>query len=394
MAGYLLHSKLSNFGYISCAANFRSVPDHTIKLLDQFVAELLDATSMSLVHEETEVPFTVDDSRVRLDARLRLTLPLGGDVELAIEVMRAGYPRDVRLAVHRLHAYQSARPDSKVPVELCVLADFLSPGSRKELKQAGINYYDGTGSMHFKHRTYLVVKERETPNRPPRRPVKLFSGAREQVAHALLEHWRQTEGHESISGAELAERAQTSTYTVSLTMQEFEREDWVETTGKGPSQRRRVNDAAGMLDAWAADWTSRREQVTRWYTYAPQSNPTDTLLSRLANRQGWALTGAAAANTVVPHLTSVDRLQVIVPPGQADVWGQELKLKQVDKGANVVFIERAGASLMFLDEHPERPGSRFASRFIQYLDLLDNYGRNKELAAEFRRRALKIGPSE
>ena len=106
------------------------------------------------------------------------------------------------------------------------------------------------------------------------------------------------------------------------------------------------------------------------------------------------VTGAAAANTVVPHLTSVDRVQVIVPLGQAEVWGQEFNLKRVDKGANVVFIERAGASLMFLDEHPERPGSRFASRFIQYLDLLDNYGRNKELAAEFRHRALKIGPSE
>lgn len=370
------------------------MPDHAIELLNQFVVELRDATSMSLELQETEVPFAGEDSKARIDARLRMTLPIGDDVELAVEVMRAGYPRDVRQAVHRLHAYQAARPDSTVPVELCVLADYLSPGSRKELRQAGINYYDGTGSMHFKHRTYLVVKERETRTRPSRRPVKLFSGAREQVVHALLEHWRQTEGHEFISGAELAERAQTSTYTVSLTMQEFEREDWVEATGKGPSQRRRVSNAAGMLDAWAAAWVSRREPVTRWYTYAPQSNPTDTLLPRLAHRQGWALTGAAAANAVVPYLTSVDRVQVIVPPGQAEAWGQELKLKPVDKGANVVFIEREGASLMFVDEPPERPGSRFASRFIQYLDLLDNYGRNKELAEEFRRRALKIGPSE
>lgn len=371
------------------------MPDHATELLNQFVAELRDATSMSLDQQETEVPFAGEDgSKVQIDARLRMTLPIGDAVELAVEVMRAGYPRDIRQAVHRLRAYQAVRPVSAVPVELCVLADYLSPGSRNELKQAGINYYDSTGSMHFKHRTYLVVKERATPTRPSRRPVKLFSGAREQVVHALLEHWRQTEGHEYISGAELAERAQTSTYTVSLTMQEFEREDWVETTGKGPSQRRRVRNAAAMLDAWAAAWTSRREPVTRWYTYAPQSNPTDLLLSRLAQRQGWALTGAAAANAVVPYLTGIDRVQVIVPPGQAVLWGEELKLKRVDKGSNVVFIEREGASLMFLGEHPERPGSRVASRFIQYLDLLDDYGRNKELAGEFRRGALKIGSSE
>lgn len=359
-------------------------------LLDRFVAELEAATSMKLVRQDVEVPIPGDASSARLDARLRMGLPTEGEVELAVEVMRAGYPRDIRLAVLRLRAYQAARRESTTPLELCVLADYLSPGSRKELTQGGINYFDATGSMHFKHRTFLVIKDLAPSNRAPRRAVKLFSGAREQVIHALLEHWRRTGGKEYVSGTELASKAQTSTYSVSLTMQELEREDWVETVGKGPSQRRRVSNPAGILDAWAADWTSRRERVTRWYTYAPQSNPTDMLLFRLAGKQDWALTGAAAANAVVPHLTSIDRVQVIVPPGKGETWGEEMNLKPVDKGANVVFIERAGASLMFLDEHPERPGSRFASRFIQYLDLLDSYGRNKELAAEFRRRALKV----
>ncbi len=46
-----------------------------------------------------------------------------------------------------------------------------------------------------------------------------------------------------------------------------------------------------------------------------------------------------------------------------------------------------------LDEHPDMPGARFASRFIQYLDLLDGYGRNKELAAEFRKVALGMRAS-
>lgn len=370
------------------------MPSQTSELLDLFISELCDVAMMSLVQREMEVPFDVEARHARLDARLRMALPIGDEVVLAIEVLRAGYPRDVRLAVHQLHAYQEAEKGSAVPIELCVIADYLSPGSRKELKQAGINYYDGSGSMYFKHRTSLVVKELEPRDRPARRPVKLFSGARELVIHALLEHWRRTEGKAYISGAELAEQAGTSTYTVSLTMQELEREGWVETTGKGPSQRRRVSDEAGILDAWATEWVSRRDRVTRWFAYVPNSNPTDVLLSRLAGRKGWALTGAAAANAVVPHLTSIDRVQVIVPPGQAETWGQELKLKPVDRGANIIFIEREGASLMFLDEHPERPGSRFASRFIQYLDLLDNYGRNKELAAEFRRRALKIRMKE
>ncbi|MFT3815810.1 MAG: hypothetical protein QM740_21000 [Acidovorax sp.] len=351
---------------------------------------------MSVVRQEIEVPFDRGGKFARLDARLTMRLEIGDDVELAIEVLRAGYPRDVRLAILQLQAYQEARKDASTALELCVLAEYLSPGSRKELKEAGINYYDGTGSMYFRHRTYLVVKEREPRQRPVRRLVKLFSGAREQVIHALLEHWRRTDGTEDeyISGAELAEMALTSTYTVSLTMQELEREDLVETIGKGPSQRRRVSNAAGILDAWVADWVPRREKLTRWYAYTSQSNPLEMIVSHLDGSAGWAVTGAAAANIVVPHLTSVDRVQVIVPPGQAEEWGRQLKLRQVEKGANIVFVEREGASLMFLDEHPERPGSRFASRFIQYLDLLDGYGRNQELAAEYRRRALKIRASE
>jgi hypothetical protein len=118
------------------------------------------------------------------------------------------------------------------------------------------------------------------------------------------------------------------------------------------------------------------------------------MIERLAGRHDWAITGAAAANTVLPYLTRVDRVEIMVPPGMSQVWANDLKLSQAEKGSNVILIERKGASLMFLDEHPERKDSRFASPFIQYLDLLDNYGRNKELANEYRRRVLDLGDKD
>ena len=352
---------------------------------------------MKLVEVDMELPFAVDNKRHRLDFLVKMTFPIGGRVELAVEVLTAGYPRDVRLAVERLQAYKATRSGNSHPVELCVVADYLSPGSRKALTEADINYFDGTDSMRFQHRTTLIVRELGPRVREERRPVKLFSGAREQVVHALFEHWRTTDRGSYISGTELAASANTSTYTVSQTMQELEREDWVESIGSGPAQRRRLGNPGGLLNAWAADWKSRRERVTRWYGYSQHPNLTDRVLMHFSMRPeqpGWALTGAAAANAVLAHLTSVDRVQVIVPPGQAEALAKQLKLKQVDKGANVVFIERVGASLMFLDEHPERPHSRFASRFIQYLDLLDGYGRNKDLAYEYRSRALGIREEE
>ena len=178
-------------------------------------------------------------------------------------------------------------------------------------------------------------------------------------------------------------------------MQELERQDWIESVGMGPTQRRRLRAPAGLLDAWAAAWQQRRETVTRCYAYAPPPGGiVDTMIERLAGRHGWAITGAAAANTILPYITRVDRVEIMVPPGMSQVCANDLKLSQAEKGSNVILIERKGASLMFLDEHPERKDSRFASPFIQYLDLLDNYGRNKELANEYRRRVLDLGDKD
>jgi len=336
-----------------------------------------------------EVPLGDQSRRSRLDALVRLQLPIGGQVDVAIEVLGQAYPRDILQAVHQLRTYREVASGGPQPVELAVVAEHISPGARQDLKDAGINYFDASGSMYFRHRTYMVVREMAGAQHKPRRPVRLFSGAREKVVHALLEQWRRTKSGELPTGAGLSIEAEASTYTVSTTMQELEREGWVQTIGAGPHLRRRLIKPEGLLDAWADDWISRKEKRSRWHVLA-RSNPVDTVLYKLQDYDGWALTGAAAANAVVPHLTSVDRVQVIVPPGQAEAWADQLQFKHAEKGANVVFIEREGAPLMFLDSHPERPGSRFASRFIQYLDLLGGYGRDKELAEEFRQRALHM----
>lgn len=366
-----------------------------ISLLHDFTGSLQSATGFFTEHEEVEVPFGEHRRHTRLDALVETKTPDGGSCLLAIEIKRVAYPRDVRMAISHLMEYRATVPyDTRV--ELCLVADTISPGSRQTLRKAGINYYDQSGTLYFKHRTWLVDIER-TPIRPARKKdIALFSGAREQVVHALLYHWYRNADEGYVTGAELALLSHTSTFTVSSTMQALEQLDFVESKGNGPSQRRRLRDPAALLDAWAEEWTRRREVKTRWYTYAPGGHITDRVIEGFARhaRQEWALTGAAAANAIVPRLTNIDRVEVIVQPGEAEQLASAIGLSQADKGSNVIMIERTGASLLFLDEHPERPRSHFASQFIQYLDLLNGYGRNKELAEEFRKHALKIGSSK
>lgn len=360
-------------------------------LLDDFTGSLERVIGFHIERIEEDV--RLGDGHAPFDAIMETKTPGGDRCQLVIEVKRAAYPRDIRMAISQLQEYRASLPGND-QIALVLVAEAISPGARAALREAGINYYDQSGTLYFRHATWVVDIER-APQRPSRKKdVAVFSGAREQVVHALLHHWYEHPEEESISGGQLSFLSQTSTYTVSSTMQALEQLDFVESSGSGPGQRRRLRDPAALLDAWAEDWTRRREVKSLWYTYAPHGNTTDAVIDAFVHstqQKEWVLTGAAAANAIVPRLTNVDRVEVIVNPGASGQLASAMGWSSAAKGSNVALIERTGASFLFLDEHPERPGSRFASPFIQYLDLLNGYGRNKELAEEFRQRALRLG---
>lgn len=363
--------------------------------IQRFLDVLDQVIGVQVVECKEEEPFEAEGRRLRID--FLVNARLGDDnkaTALGIEVADSVYPRGARMLFERFAARARYLGGAEeVPV---VVANILSTHTQELLRKGAVNFYEiSSGTLFYKHGLRHIDIQRERKEPIEQRKIKsVFSGARERVVHALLEHWRREGGEAWVSGAELAALAETSPFTVSTTMQELEQQDWVDVTGSGPTLRRRLSRPDQLLDAWAQVWQQRlpRETRTRWYAYASGSGGiVDHMLERLAGREGWLMTGAAAANAVVPHLTTIDRATIIVPRGVSKQWAADLKLEQAEKGSNVTFIERAGASLMFGEPHPERFGSRFASRFVMYLDLLGGAGRNKELAAEFRNRALGLG---
>lgn len=362
-------------------------------LVQEFVAAFEAATASQVISQYEEIAF---DERHKLDALLRVQLPNQADpVDVAVEAVDATYPRDAHRLADFLTCFNDQRGQAAPPAVPVVAARHLTRAAKDVLRDAGINYFESSsGTLFFRYRTWLIDIERPSKQAPERKIGSLFNGAREQVVHALFMHWYQMGEQGWVAGNELATTAETSTFTVSKTLQELEKHDWVEATGSGPSQRRRLKNASGLLDAWSDEWTrrARSEPRTRLYTYAgSRAGIVDRMLEKLAGRTGWAISGAAAANAKLPFLTGVDRVLVVVPPGVAKLWADEMGLERTEKGSNIIFVERSGASLQFLEEHPERPDSRFTSPFIQYLDLLDGVGRNKELASEYRERVLRLG---
>ncbi len=350
---------------------------HEADITNRLCAALEEATDSQIMARGNEQLLDQADG-----PDLILTLFTGDEsVDIAVELLRHAYPRDIRGAVWKLEDFKlsSDHPQSLIAL---VAAESLSPGAKDVLRKRGIGYFERNGSLYLRWRQWLINIERPRTVPSKKESATLFTDAREKVVHALLMHrgkW--------LTGGELAELAQTSTYTCSKVLKELERREWCESSGAGPTLRRRLIKPGQLLDAWAEQWGRREDPRSRWYVFPRQPN---ALLMQLTHQIEkavvdfpWAFTGAAAANIFAPLLTSVDTADIMVPPGYAEQLAKFLELKPVDRGGNVTLIERDGAGLLFRDLHPEYP-SYFASPLILYLDLLDGRGRNKELAQHIR----------
>lgn len=355
------------------------------ELLEEFVAALARAAPVQIAPDrQYEVGFRGFDGTMHLDAKLIVD----GEppAQIAVELMRSGYPRDMRNAVWLLQEY--ARLQGQEEIIPAVVADRLSSGARELLRARGIAFYDRSGSLFFKRGDVTIDIERHTrPTAERARPGSEFYGAREQVVHALL-----ARGPNPFTGSEIAEAAKTSVYTVSQTLTVLERQGYVSGKGAGRSAQRRLTDPGQLLDAWAKAWVSTPEFTSSWFLLArtPKLLATSLASKLLQHGSDWAFTGAEAGNYIAPLLTSVDRVDVIVPRGHAYKLANAVGLQQAESGANVKLIERDGASELFRNKVPEFD-IPVASPFIVYLDLLkDDRGRNKELAQHLRQTVLKI----
>ena len=342
-------------------------------------AALVDATGFALVGVSTKAVSAEDKRRlpvVTLQADKR-------NVDIVVRVVRHAYPRDVREAVWQLESSLAPGTTKRNQIPMLV-AESLSPGAKALLRERGVAYFEPDGCLYLRWRHWLVNIEREKRQPAKARVMPLFTGARENAVHALLMSrgaW--------ITGAELALRAQTSSYTCSVVLQELEKREWCEASGAGRTLRRRLVEPGLLLDAWAEQWVlaRRKTPTSHWYSFAQHPDQLMRQVAEGIKHAGvptpWAFTGAAAANLYAPLLTHVDRVDVVIPPGQTEAFASALRLEPADQGSNVTLMERDGASTLFRHDFMQDQ-SYLSSPFILYLDLQNGHGRNKELAQKVR----------
>ena len=169
----------------------------------------------------------------------------------------------------------------------------------------------------------------------------------------------------------------------------------VHSTGKGPRQRRVIDDRGTALD-WLADLDGarRRPQAAASYLYARTDNE---ILRRFAERATdsgvtYAVTGAAGSHLLgVPVLNRIIVTQIRVDLDAADALArlglQHLEADDAGRGMNLDLWTDTGQLGTF--QAVDINGVRVAPPVRVWLDLRRQGGRNQDAAQLFREQALE-----
>jgi len=308
----------------------------------------------------------------------------GAALRLAVEAKRTVFPRDVRQVIWQIERYLNAVRDPQYTTVGLLAADTVSPGAREALTEAGIGYFDSDGSLYLPAKGAFVLIDRPPGKRAQRAIGSIFKGQRAQVLHFLLAQpttW--------FGVTELASLSGVSTATVSQTLVDLERREWVETRGSGPSKERRLAQPATLLDAWVTDLASRKPPpAVRVYV------PGKDVVERFAQacemlHVPYAFTGMAAAQRYAPFMTAVSQLTCWASPPLLGAALTHVGARDVDEGWNLAILKTEPDASVF-KQAQTLDGVRWVSPLQAFLDLQTSGGRAREMAANLRRESLNL----
>lgn len=303
---------------------------------------------------------------------------------LLVECKQTVFPRDVREILYRLLPQRNASTDREQLLPM-ILADTLSPGARQEIREAGVGYFDLSGSLYLPAGPALIYIEKPPRKAQAKQLGSVFHGRKAAVLRILFERrdaW--------VTVKEVAESAQVSPATASETLTELERRDWIVTRGAGPAKQRRLSKPTEMLDAWTREVATRPPAKWRRYYVSDVEATLTRRLADVARDVGarYAITGEAAGQAYAPWLTGISQLRCRMP---LDSTGAQvldlLRAKPVHEGWNLAVHD--SRSLSDLSDARWIDGVCFASPLQVYLDLQQGPGRSRDLAEHLRETVLR-----
>jgi len=313
------------------------------------------------------------------DVLLSVRGPAGVGVTYRVEAKRAG-GRSLADTVAAL------REQRETGFPVLFVADYLGPATRRALTEAGISYVDATGWVRLVSDDPLILLTGEGAERSPRAPesaavVRLNGVATSRVIRAL------SEVEVPVGVRELASVAQVSPGSVSKLLTTLAAEGIVDRDARGAvsNVRRR-----SLLRRWAQDYGYATTNPAVAYWLAPRGLA--QVIDRVAEQEGVAVTGSAAARRLLPpDKTSVVPLRLLaLYAASPRRLAEQLGLVEADAAtANVVIAAPQDGRIL---PGPGEPAT-LAPTALVVADLLTLPGRSDAEAEQLMDALASIDPS-
>lgn len=272
--------------------------------------------------------------------------------------------------------------DSKSDLLPLLISDFLSAEKREECKNAGVNFLDLSGNVYLVGKGVFIERD----GFPDKHPQKRLGRGPFSDKASLILRVALPEGARLWGVREMAQITGLDPGFVSRMMNELvERGYW------GRENRKfKLLDASSLLEDWVREYDYRKSESHEYFCLAGSPDEILQKLRKAGEPKGinYELSFQAGANLLAPH--AVYNV-VHVYADNAEARGflvDRLKLKQVERGANVVILHPYYRHSAFFQR--QRVKDLWVASDLQlYLDLYKYPLRGLEQAEYLYARRLK-----
>lgn len=267
----------------------------------------------------------------RTEVMWTIQSPDGGAANLVVAVKRVVEPRDVPPVLRRIDSVRDSSNGAAV-----VAAPFLSPRTRELLAASGAGWFDMTGNLRLQLDSPALFLDRVGASRSPyadaddRRLKSLKGPGAARVVRALLDTGT------PLGVRRLAEVAEVGPATSSRVLELLVREDLIE---RDPGGRVTEVSKLSLVRRWTTDYGLT---ATNQAMPVLAARGIDQVLTALKRYDApYAITAEAATRAYLPMgqaaVAPLSLLTLFV--SDASAAAAQLKLRSVDRGANVVLVE-------------------------------------------------------
>ncbi len=301
-----------------------------------------------------------------------LNLKFGdNDFRLQCDILSSGSFAVLRERISLVKASSSVFPR-------IIISEFMSGEKQKICRDEGIFYLDLSGNVFIRKDSFLIDRSGYPNLFPEKRGQRNpFSDKASLVLRALIKEYDKSWGIR-----EIASETGIDPGFVSRLVGELENRSYIRKT----NSKIKPANIEGILEDWVHAYSYKKNMIKKYFSATPE--PSDIIKLLTGIKGNYALSLQAGASLIAPH-ASFNEVHIYTGSDSiGDTVRNKLRLKEVDRGANVFIMNPYYTQSVFYGlQH--KNGINIVSNVQLYLDLYNYPLRGLEQAEHIYRKKLK-----